>query len=83
MEECETYLIVLPACQIAIRIGLSSRVYHDDVTSQCQLGTQSNRKIKKIHTQSNSREERSFTQACHEANHAEAYTTEADRQHTV
>ena len=33
LKERDTHLMVLPACQIAIRIGLSSRVYHEDVTS--------------------------------------------------
>jgi len=50
VEECETYLIVLPACQIAMRIGLSSRVYHEDVTSQCQPGTLSNRKMENTYS---------------------------------
>jgi hypothetical protein len=51
MEEYEAYLIVLPACQIAIRIGLSSRVYHEEVTSQCQPGTLSNRKIENAYSE--------------------------------
>jgi len=29
--------MVFPACQIAIRMGFSSLVYHDDVTVLCQF----------------------------------------------
>jgi hypothetical protein len=50
LKERDTYLMVLPACQIAIRIGLSSRVYHEDVTFQCQPGTLSNRRIENTHS---------------------------------
>lgn len=73
-------LIVLPACQIAIRIGLSSRVYHEDVTSQSQPRILFDRKSNK-HTQSDSREERSFAETRYKANHAEAYATVFNRQH--
>jgi len=31
--------MVLPACHIAMRMGFSSLVYHEDVTAQSQPGT--------------------------------------------